>query len=81
MHHPSVPPSLATALRAAGFRGVVVVERLDGQPLSPAEEALARGIVEMHERDISNAEIGATVRKALADKNAPPLPATGTGGE
>lgn len=81
MHHPSVPPSLATALRAAGFHGVVVVERLDGQPLSPAEEALARGIVEMHERDISNAEIGATVRKALADKNAPPLPATGTGGE
>lgn len=42
MPHPSVPPSLATALRAAGFRNVVVVERLDGQPLSPTEEALAR---------------------------------------
>ena len=81
MSHPSVPPSLATALRAAGLRGVVVVERLDGQPLSPAEEALARGIVEMHERDISNAEIGASVRKAIADKKAPPLAPTGTGGE
>jgi hypothetical protein len=81
MHHPSVPPSLATALRAAGFRGVVVVERLDGQPLSPAEETLARAIVEMHEQDVSNAELGALVRKALAAKDAPPLAATGTGGE
>ena len=74
-----IPPSLATALEHAGFRGVLVVERLDGQPLSPQDEALARGIVEMHERDISNAEIGASVRKAIADKNAPPLAPTGSG--
>lgn len=65
-----IPPSLATALEYAGFRGVLVVERLDGQPLSPQDEALARGIVEMHEANISDSEIATAARKASVDKKA-----------
>lgn len=80
MPHPSVPPSLANVLKHAGFRGVVVVERLDGQPLSPQDEQLARAIVEMHEADISDEQVAAAVRKTLDQKKAPLAP-TGTGGE
>lgn len=80
MPHPSVPPSLAVALKAAGFRGVVVVERVDGAKMSPADETLAHAIVEMHEANISNGQISAAVREQLAAQAAP-LASTGIGGE
>ena len=78
MSHPSVPPSLANVLKHAGFRGAVLLERLDGQPMSAADAELARAIVEMHEANITDEQISAAVGKALARK-APPQ-ATGTDG-
>lgn len=74
-----VPPSLAIALKHAGLRGVVTLERADGRPLTPQDEQLGRAIVEMHEADLSDQEVSAAARKALASK--PPLAPTGTGGE
>lgn len=59
------PPSLENVLRLAGFRGVVVVERLDGQPMTPEQADLARGIVELHEEEFTDEQIGQAVTKYL----------------
>lgn len=80
------PPSLANVLRLAGFQGVVVVERLDQQPMTPDQADLARGIVEMHEEEFSDEEISRAVAQTLK-KQSSEQPAsehqapTGTGGE
>lgn len=80
------PPSLANVLRLAGFQGVVVVERLDRQPMTPEQADLARGIVELHEEEFTDEEISQavvqTLRKQSSEQpaNEPQAP-TGTGGE
>jgi hypothetical protein len=63
-----VPPSLAEVLSVCGFRASVKVERLDGKAMSAADEQLARGIVEFHEKPISDAQIQSAVAAHLADK-------------
>jgi hypothetical protein len=80
------PPSLENVLRLAGFHGVVVVERLDGQPMTPQQADLARGIVELHEEEFSNEEISQAVLQVLKKKQAhegdhDPSAATGTASE
>ena len=66
-----VPPSLASVLALAGFRGVVEVERLDGQPMTPEQADLARGIVDLHETDVSNEDLSRAVKTALASRADP----------
>jgi hypothetical protein len=55
----------------AGFRGSVLVERADGQPMTEAQEALARGIVEHHEDKASDAEISRAVGAYLSRQKPP----------
>lgn len=79
------PPSLENVLRQAGFRGVVVVERLDLQPMTPQEADLARGIVELHEEEFTDEEISHAVLGVLESQERAGDPegpvAAGTGGE
>lgn len=76
------PPSLANVLRLAGFQGVVVVERLDQQPMTPEQAELARGIVELHEEEFTDEEMSRAVVQALKKPSASePQAPTGTGGE
>jgi hypothetical protein len=79
--HPA-PDTLETALAAAGLTARLLVERKDGQPLSAndldALDAIVQGHDLEHGRPVSDDE---AAHIASLAPHAPPLPATGTGGE
>jgi hypothetical protein len=66
------PEALAEALDEVGLSARLVIERKDGQPLSPNDQAAVRAIVACHHaehrREVSDDEVMAAVAAVLEQR-------------